>query len=189
MIINPFMNLAYLENSWLRLELLSPSHLVSLWEVVQHIDVFAFSPNDLSSKDKLESYIQHAIAEHQKEEAIPFAIYDKKNKVYVGSTRFGYIDHKNRLLHIGWTWIAPKSQGTGLNTSLKQLMISEAFGPMNMRKIVFRVDALNTRSRKAVEKLGATLEGILKKDVYVKGGRLRDTCCYALFREGFFKNK
>lgn len=182
------MDFSPLENDWLRLELLSIDHLQDLWLLVKHIDVFAFSPNDLSSEEKLGQYISLALEEHKQGKSIPYAIYDKLNNRYVGSSRFGYIDQKNQTLHIGWTWISKESQGTGLNGSLKQLMISEAFNKMNMRKIVFRVDALNIRSRKAVEKLGANLEGILKKDVYVKKNRLRDTCCYALFKEDFFQN-
>ena len=174
-----------LENNWLRLDLLDPSQGNALWEVLTELDIYKFSPNNLSSKDLLDLYILNALKLYKEETAIPLAIFDKKKNKYVGSSRFGYIDHTNRSLHIGWTWISLESQGSGLNTNLKDLMLKEAFGPMNMRKVIFRVDALNLRSRRAVEKLGATLEGVLKKDVYVKDQRLRDSCCYAIFKEDF----
>jgi RimJ/RimL family protein N-acetyltransferase len=174
-----------LENDWLRLEQLSASHTLELWEVVKHLDIYKYGPNDLSSKELLKAYIKEANVQFDRQTAIPFAVFDKKSKKYVGCTRFGFIDQKNKTLHIGWTWIALESQGTGLNKSMKNLLLSEAFGPMKMRKVIFRIDALNTRSRRAVEKLGAQLEGVLKKDIYVKENRLRDSCCYAIFKEDF----
>jgi len=174
-----------LENDWLRLEQLSTSHTLALWEVVKHLDIHKYGPNDLSSKELLEAYIKEAIVQFDNHTTIPFAVFDKKSKKYVGCTRFGFIDQKNKTLHIGWTWIALECQGSGLNKCMKALLLSEAFGPMKMRKVIFRIDMLNTRSRMAVEKLGAQLEGIFKKDVYVKDKRLRDTCSYALFKEDF----
>ena len=93
------------------------------------------------------------------------------------------IDRKNRVLEIGSTWIGRSYQGTGLNDQMKELMIAYAFEDMNMEKIEFRIDERNTRSRKAVEKLGAVLEGILRENVYLLDGYKRNTCCYGILRK------
>ena len=174
-----------LENHWVRLDPLSTSHTDELWEVVKDLDIYKYSPNDLSTKDQLAAYIAIAVANEAAGKDIPFAIFNKLSQKYVGSTRFGYIDLYNKTLHIGWTWLAKEVQGTGLNSALKHLMLLHAFEVMKMRKVIFRVDALNIRSRKALEKLGATLEGILKEDVFVAQKRIRDTCCYAIFSRDY----
>lgn len=179
------MSLPLLENNWVRLDPLLTSHIEYLWPIASTLNIYEYSPTNVSSKALLKTYIEEALAFQKSHTAIPFAIFDKKNNKYVGCTRFGYIDQKHKTLHIGWTWIAKESQGTGLNGSVKQLLLSAAFGPMGMRKVSFRVDALNIKSRKAVEKLGAQLEGILRQDVYVAHNRLRDTCCYAILKEDY----
>ena len=71
---------------------------------------------------------------------------------------------------------------------MKLLMLNYAFDEMDFEKVEFRIDERNTRSRKAVEKLGAKLEGILRKNVYLLDGYKRNTCCYGILREEWIKN-
>jgi RimJ/RimL family protein N-acetyltransferase len=93
------------------------------------------------------------------------------------------INFKNKVLHIGSTWIVREFHGSGLNDQMKSLMLEHAFVEMDFEKVEFRVDERNIKSRKAVEKLGCTLEGILRKDTYLLDGFKRNTCCYGLLRE------
>ena len=99
------------------------------------------------------------------------------------------IDPANNVLEIGSTWIGRGYQGSGLNTNVKILMLDNAFGPMNYEKVEFRIDERNTRSRKAVEKFGAILEGILRKNVFLLNGYKRNTCCYGILKEEWEFNK
>ncbi len=69
-----------LENDWLRLEQLSTSHTLELWEVVKHLDIYKYGPNDLSSKELLKAYIKEANVQFDRQTAIPFAVFDKKSK-------------------------------------------------------------------------------------------------------------
>jgi RimJ/RimL family protein N-acetyltransferase len=114
---------------------------------------------------------------------MPFIIYDKNSKKYAGSTQFMNIDKKNKVLEIGSTWIGREFQGTGLNGQVKGLMLQYAFNGMMFEKVEFRIDERNLRSRKAVEKLGAKLEGILRKNIYLLDGYKRNTCCYGILKE------
>jgi len=93
------------------------------------------------------------------------------------------IDWNNKVLEIGATWIGRQFQGTGLNKHMKFLMLQYAFETLGIEKVEFRIDERNTASRKAVEKLGATLEGILRKNVYLLDGFKRNTCCYSILQE------
>lgn len=142
-----------------------------------------FSPSDISSPEKLKSYVTIAVDGYKQKTIIPFIIYDKKKQAYAGSTRFGLINWKNKVLHIGWTWIGKEFQGTGLNKQVKFLMLRYAFEILKFDKVEFRIDERNTRSRKAVEKIGGKLEGILRKDTLMQDGFKRSTCCYGILNE------
>jgi RimJ/RimL family protein N-acetyltransferase len=127
--------------------------------------------------------VESALKQQELNLAIPFVIYDKSSGRYAGSTRYMHIDWGNKVLHIGATWLGKEFHGTGLNTQVKVLMLDHAFGPMGFEKVEFRIDERNIRSRKAVEKLGAILEGILRKNVYLPDGFKRDTCCYGILKK------
>jgi len=115
--------------------------------------------------------------------ALPFIIFDKKLSRFAGSTRFGNIDKINKVVHIGWTWLGKDFQGSGLNQHIKYLMLQYAFEKLDYERVEFRIDERNIRSRKAVEKIGATLEGILRKDIITKNGVRRNSCCYSIIKK------
>jgi len=172
-----------LENELVKLVPLKKEHNKELWPIAQQVDLYKYGSNDVSTIQKLENYTETALTEEKQKKSIPFVIYNKITNDCIGSTRFGHIDHKNKVLHIGWTWISPVSRGTGFNHQMKFLMLSYAFEKMNFEKVEFRIDERNIRSRKAVEKLGASLEGILRKNVITKSGFRRSSCCYGILKE------
>lgn len=172
-----------LENSRVKLSLLDLSNYKHLETIAQQKDLIYYSPSDISTPKKLRDYVQLAVDGYYHKIVIPFLVFDKTTQTYAGSTRFGLINWKNKLLHIGWTWIGHEFQGTGLNVNMKFLMLQYAFETLEFEKVEFRVDDRNKKSRRAVEKLGATLEGILRKDVPMKDGYRRNTCCYGILKE------
>ncbi len=172
-----------LENSRVKLSLLDLSNYKHLETIAQQKDLIYYSPSDISTPKKLRDYVQLAVDGYYHKIVIPFLVFDKITQTYAGSTRFGLINWKNKLLHIGWTWIGHEFQGTGLNVNMKFLMLQYAFETLEFEKVEFRVDDRNNKSRRAVEKLGATLEGILRKDVPMKDGYRRNTCCYGILKE------
>jgi RimJ/RimL family protein N-acetyltransferase len=147
-----------------------------------------YSPSDIGSSESLKAYITQALKEQDNGRSIPFAIFDKQSASYAGSTRYMNIDRTNKVLEIGSTWIGGAFQGTGLNSHIKELMLFHAFEDMGFEKIEFRIDERNIRSRKAVEKLDATLEGILIENVYLLDGFKRNTCCYGLLKKNWQVN-
>ena len=172
-----------LENTRVKLTLLDLSNYEQLLDIAKEKDLIFYSPSDISTPEKLRAYVQVAVDGYYHKSIIPFIIYDKENKAYAGSTRFGLINWNNKVLHIGWTWIGHNFQGTGLNGNMKFLMLQYAFETLEFEKVEFRIDERNNKSRRAVEKLGATLEGILRKDVLMKDGFRRSTCCYGILKE------
>ena len=172
-----------LENHRVKLAPLEASHLETLWPIAQQMDLHRYGANDISTIEKLKNYIQIALEEASVKKSLPFIIYDKVANTVVGCTRFGHIDNNNKVLHIGWTWISPATRGTGFNHQMKFLMLKHAFETINFEKVEFRIDERNVASRKAVEKLGAKLEGILRKNIIVKDGFKRSSCCYGILIE------
>ena len=100
----------------------------------------------------------------------------------IGMSSYYDVDAANASVAIGGTYFVPDVRGTGVNSEVKRLMLTAAFAA-GARRVVFHVDAINGRSRRAVEKLGATLEGIMRRDRVTWTGRVRDTCVYSILDE------
>ena len=100
----------------------------------------------------------------------------------VGLTCFSSIDNANGVVEIGGTYYRPDQRGGPVNPSCKRLMMGHAF-ESGARRVVYRVDAINTRSRAAVTKLGATEEGILRQDRVTWTGRIRDTVIFSILAD------
>jgi RimJ/RimL family protein N-acetyltransferase len=177
------MNAPHLENDVVKLTLLDLSNYKHLSEIANQKDLLSYSPSDISTIEALKDYVQTAVDGFYQKTTIPFLIYDKTKNAYAGSTRFGLINWHNKVMHIGWTWIGREFQGTALNKQMKFLMLQYAFEVLEFDKVEFRIDERNVRSRKAVEKIGGTLEGILRKDTLMLDGHRRSTCCYGILKE------
>ena len=108
---------------------------------------------------------------------LPFASF--AGGVLVGMTAYLHVDTPNRVVEIGGTYLAPDARGTGVNGRIKRLMIGHAVAS-GFERIEFRIDARNGRSCAAVEKLGATREGVMRRQRITWTGHVRDTVLYAL---------
>lgn len=172
-----------LENERVVLKPLTLENYGELTIIAGQENLIQYSPSDIATPDALKEYVETALKQVNDGSGIPFIIYDKVKNTFAGSTRFMNINRINKVLHIGSTWIGREFQGTGLNTQMKILMLDYAFATMDFEKVEFRIDERNIPSRKAVEKIGCTLEGILRKDTYLLNGFKRNTCCYGLLRE------
>ncbi len=126
--------------------------------------------------------IELALALQTRRERIPFAILHRTFGACIGSTSYLSLDLRNRSIEIGATWIATAFQGGKVNLECKNLLIDHAFTHCNVNRVVLQTDALNIRSRKAIEKLGARLDGILREDKIVWDGRVRSSAVYSILR-------
>ena len=102
----------------------------------------------------------------------------------VGSTRLGALKAANRAAEIGWTFLAPHVHGTGLNRRAKRLLLTYAFGELwegqGCLRVQLRTDARNLRSQRAIEKIGAVREGVLRRQHVMPDGFVRDTVMYSI---------
>ncbi len=177
-----------LNNSIVRLEPLNMEHAPLLLPIAMEENLVQYSPSDINRPESLRDYITKAIGERANGESIPYAVFDMLKATYAGCTRFMNIDRTNKVLEIGSTWIGRAFQGTGLNTAMKLLMLEYAFDELGFEKVEFKIDERNIRSRKAVEKLGAALEGVLRENVFLLDGYKRNTCCYGILKKEWSSN-
>ena len=109
----------------------------------------------------------------------PFTVLDASQNI-AGMTTYMNIDQTNRRVEIGSTWYAAHVQKTSLNTEAKLLLLTHAFETLNCIAVEFRTHFFNQQSRRAIERLGAKLDGILRNHQRAKNGSLRDTCVYSI---------
>ncbi|WP_299779339.1 GNAT family protein [uncultured Formosa sp.] len=177
------MNIQQLEDSRVKLTLLGLSNYKHVMAIASQQNLVQYSPSHISTPEALRHYVQTAVDGYYHKTCIPFLVFDKTNNTYAGCTRFMNIDTKNKILDIGSTWIGYEYQGTGLNKHMKYLMLKYAFENLMIEKVEFKVDERNIRSRKAIEHIGGTLEGVLRKNIYLLNGYKRDTCIYGILKD------
>jgi len=127
-----------------------------------------------------QSYVEAALLEREAGSAHPFVIIDNASSHIVGTTRYGNIRRAHRCVEIGWTWLAEKAQRTGINTEAKYLLLQYAFEKLSCVRVELKTDVLNERSRRAIERIGAKPEGILRHHMIMPNGRIRDTIYYSI---------
>ena len=174
------MNTPTLENKRVKLTFLSLENYSHLSEIAKQENLVQYSPSKIDTPEDLKNYVQTALDWYNNKTAMPFIVFDKKAKTYAGTSRYMNISWHNSVLEIGATWIGREFQGTGLNKNIKFLMLQYAFETLKFEKVEFRVDERNIASRKAVEKIGGTFEGLLRKNMLMLDGFKRNTCCYGI---------
>jgi RimJ/RimL family protein N-acetyltransferase len=109
----------------------------------------------------------------------PFTVFDADGRV-VGMTTYMNTDSVHQRVEIGSTWTAKSAQRTPLNTQCKRLLLAHAFETLDCIAVEFRTHRLNNQSRRAIERLGAQLDGILRSHSRAADGSLRDTAVYSI---------
>jgi RimJ/RimL family protein N-acetyltransferase len=159
------------------LEPLSAERLDDLWDASRDPAVWRWlSIVQPTSRAELAAWIDEAIAGPD----LPYATVLREAGKAVGSTRYLTLRPEYRSAEIGWTWLAREAWGTGANVEAKLLMLGHAFEVWGCRRVELKTDALNERSRRAIEALGATFEGVHRKHMLVRGGENRDSAWYSV---------
>jgi RimJ/RimL family protein N-acetyltransferase len=168
-----------LEGRLVRLEPLRAEHLDGLWAASRDPRTWQWlSIARPATRAGLAAWADAALEAAEAGAELPFAtVADGR---VVGSTRFLALRPEHRSVEIGWTWLHPDVWGTGVNVEAKLLMLTHAFETWGCRRVELKTDALNERSRAALEALGATFEGIHRQHMLVRGGESRDTAWYAI---------
>jgi len=168
-----------LEGRNVRLEPLERRHNGGLWEASRDPRTWTWlSIAQPSTRTELDELIDAALAAAQAGTEIPLVTTSHED--IVGSTRFLALRPEHGSVEIGWTWLHPSVWRTGVNVEAKLLMLRHAFEAWGCRRVELKTDALNARSRGAMEAMGATFEGVHRKHMLVRGGENRDSAWYSV---------
>ena len=173
-----------LENERVLLRPLAFSDLPFLEKyVLEEPDLWQFSLVAIQDKADLEKYIHDAIEARNQKTAYPYIVLDKLTQTYVGVTRFYDIQLAFATTQLGYTWYSKKVWGTGLNQACKFLLLEFAFEKMGFERVEFRADNNNKRSIAAMQKIGCTVEGVLRNHLPMPGGKRRDSIVLSILKE------
>ena len=170
-----------LEGRLVVLEPLAPEHESGLFAAAADPEVWRWMPiaaplEAASFRAWLDDALERATAGLD----VPFAVLRSGDGEALGSTRYLAVAPEHRRLEIGWTWLGRAAWGTGANVEAKLLLLEHAFERLGARRVEFKTDALNERSRRALEALPARFEGVHRKHMLVRGGESRDSAWYSV---------
>jgi RimJ/RimL family protein N-acetyltransferase len=161
-----------------RLEPLSQDHAQGLFNRGQEVADWAHMPRacfvDMADTRQWIDEALHAPAQ------VPFAIVENGKNKAIGSTRYLNIRPDHRSLEIGWTWLGRDWQRTAANSEVKQLLLGHAFERLGCVRVEFKTDGRNLRSQRALERIGATREGVMRNHMIVQGNYVRDSVYFSV---------
>ncbi len=169
-----------LSSASVNLEPLRPHHHDDLAESVRDGELWKLWYTSVPHPDAMRREIERRLHLQAEGSMLPFAVIDNATGRAVGMTTYMNLDAANQRMEIGSTWYRRRVQRTALNTQCKILLLTHAFEALNCIAVEFRTHFFNTASRRAIERLGARLDGILRHHQRADDGTLRDTCVYSI---------
>jgi N-acetyltransferase len=162
------------------LEPLSLAHHDDLVEAVQDGELWKLWYTVIPEPDEMRAEIERRIDRQNQGAMLPFAVRNARTAKVVGMTSYWNVDEAHRRVEIGGTWYRKSMQRTPLNTECKLLLLTHAFESLGCICVELRTHFFNHPSRRAIERLGAKLDGILRNNQILPDGNIRDSCVYSI---------
>jgi N-acetyltransferase len=162
------------------LEPLSDAHHDGVVEAVKDGELWKLWYTHIASPESMRAEIERRLGLQAAGSMLPFAVIDNNTGRVAGMTTYMNVDAKHRRVEIGSTWYRGSVQRTSLNTHCKLALLAHAFDTLECIAVEFRTNFFNHASRRAIERLGAKLDGILRSHQRNPDGSLRDTCVYSI---------
>ena len=153
---------------------LEKEHFEELYLAASDKKLWEFVPLDCSVLETFNQAYSFALTEREKGNQYPFVIIENSSNKIIGSTRLFDLFPDDKKLEIGWTWIESQFWGTKVNFECKLLLLKFCFEELKVRRVQIKTDERNIRSQKAIKKIGAQFEGILRKDKIKENGDSRN---------------
>ncbi len=171
-----------LRGNLVAIEPMRVDHAAGVLAAADADEVFAWLPYPRPADlEQAQVWIEGALADRDANRRLPFAILDAGGPV-IGSTSYWDFDAHNAHVEIGSTWLSRASWGTGRNAEAKLLLMTHAFETLGLERVAFRTDIQNERSQRAIERLGATKEGVHRHEMRRRDGSWRDSVHYSILR-------
>ncbi|HEY0250279.1 MAG TPA: GNAT family protein [Kofleriaceae bacterium] len=165
----------------IRLEPIALSHIDALASAAEDGELWTIRVTWVPRPETTRSYVEDAIQHRTEGHRLPFVVVDLENgNRVVGTTSYHDIVHEIDRLEIGWTWYAKSVQRSHVNTCAKLLLFTHAFETLGAKLVGLRTDNFNLASQKAIERLGAKKDGVLRHHTQRSDGTVRDTVMYSV---------
>ncbi|MBP7511120.1 MAG: GNAT family N-acetyltransferase [Bacteroidia bacterium] len=151
-----------------------------LTNLAREYKIWEFIPDNMSNSERCHLAFRNAINQREKGNQFPFVIFHKKENKIIGSTRLMNIEPDFKKLEIGWTWLHPDYWATLVNLECKLLLLNFCFEELKTIRVQFKTDENNIRSQKAIRKIGAQFEGILRNDMIRDNGTYRNSVYFSI---------
>ena len=169
-----------LEGAAARLEPLELGHVPALERAAAEGELWRLWVTGVPAPGATTRYVEEALEARRGGTALPFVVRRLEDGEIVGSTRYCHAEPRHRRVEIGYTWYAESAQRTPINTDCKRLLLAHAFETLDAIAVEFRTHFHNRASRRAIERLGARQDGILRQHQLMTDGTLRDTVVYSI---------
>jgi RimJ/RimL family protein N-acetyltransferase len=170
-----------LTGRYVRLEPLSEEHVPGLTAIGIDESIWQYMPyGQMRNEGDIRRWVQDILARAAEGNDLPFAAIDLAAGCVAGATRYMEIRREHRGLEIGGTWYGAAFRRTRVNTECKFLLLEHAFERMGCIRVQLKTDARNERSQRAIERIGAVREGVLRKHLILPNGYVRDSVYYSV---------
>ena len=169
-----------LERDGIRLEPLTSDHATALGEASSDGRLWDLWFTSVPAPEGMAAYVATALTGQRDGHMLPWAVRDLASGAIVGSTRYHDIVPAIDRVEIGYTWYGQSRQRTSLNTTCKLLLLAHGFDTLGCKVIGLRTDNFNFRSQRAIEGIGAKLDGVIRHHAVRKDGTVRDTHIYSI---------
>lgn len=169
-----------LEGTTINLVPLDQSHVLELANVLANPEIWEFTWRQITSSDQVEALIHSALASKKDGTQIPFVMMDRASGKIMGTTRVMHPDFDHRNAEIGCSWISPEYWRTRVNTEAKSLMLHYCFEELDLIRVEFTIVANNLRSQRAIERIGAVKEGVLRNHRIKSDGSIHDNVVFSI---------
>ncbi|MCD6664945.1 MAG: GNAT family N-acetyltransferase [Hydrogenophaga sp.] len=175
-----FVQPVVLQDHGVRLEPLSPAHEDGLRAAAADGELWKIRVTSVPEPENTRAYIDIALQMRAEGHRLAFAVFDETSGRIVGSTSYHDIVPAVRRVEIGWTWYARSVQRSHVNTTCKLLMMGHAFDTLGCAVVGWRTDNFNFASQRAIERLGAKKDGVIRGHALRRDGTVRDTVMYSM---------
>lgn len=177
------MNFKQPQNEVITLQPVERAHVAGITEAANDVRIWTHMSVTLLTQEAVEAYVEQAIAARAAGTSYMFVVIDNATNRIVGCTSFLNISTAHRHVEIGATWLTPSVWRTRINTNCKYELLRYCFEMLHVHRVQIKTDALNERSQRAIERIGATKEGVLRQHMVRKDGTVRDTVMYSIVAE------
>lgn len=190
--MNNWVQRVTLQGKYVRLEPMGEQHIAGLTEIGVGQSFWNFMLyGDMNTETDMRNWVLDILEREKKGGDLPFVAIQLASGRVAGATRYLNIMPKDRGLEVGGTWYGVDFQRTAVNTECKYLLLTHAFETLKCIRVQIKTDSLNVRSQKAIERIGAVKEGILRNHMILPDGRIRHSVFYSILDsewEGVKKN-